>query len=689
MLFNWHHFPFVRFLLPFIAGILLHNFLPLNVNLYFSISISIGIAFLIYSIPESVNSNYNFRWIFGLLTTLTLFIAGFLLNNFHNKTTPIIDLTDNEYVIAKVIEEPVKKLKSYKTGLLIKEAIINGNKNNINKKAILYSPLDFNHINLEYGELVVIQTKWNIPSEPANPFQFNYKNYLAKNGIFYQGYVENHQLIRLEKQTHFSLQKLIHQIRRFVVNTYKNYHFSNQELGVASALIIGYKEELDSDTKASYSRAGAIHILAVSGLHVGIIFIMISKLLFFLKNKPWQKLIRFILIITLLWFYALLSGFSPSVLRATVMFSFILPATIWKLPSNIYNTIALSAFFLLLFDTNMLFDVGFELSYIAVIGIIYYYPKFQYWFVSKYKILNWIWSIISVSLAAQLATMPLTLYYFGQFPNYFLIGNLLIVPFAGIITYLGIGSIAFSFIPYLSDAIGFIFKYAIYLMNTVIFWIEKLPYSYADNLPLTVLQMILFYILIIYITLFFDRRRKKYLIFSLSSFAIILLTFLFRQYSIQNQQFFIIYNLNKTSYLEVIDERIAYNIPTDTISEMNYGLFVRPVHQKRGIRRTIPLDKSNFYFQYPIVKAGPYSIYIFDKEQIPIRYDHPLVFDFLWIRNSKKVQPEEILNSIHTRKVIIDNRLSVFKENHWTSVCDSMQIPYYSMRKNGAFIQNW
>lgn len=689
MLFNWHHFPFVRLFLPLATGILAAAYIPLHLDLLLVLSIGAGLLFLVISLPEPVHGQPRYRWLFGGLLSAFLLLTGILLYHRQHKVTTIPDLSHTEYILAEVTEEPVRKTNSYKTEFKLVKAVIGNDTITINKGAIVYSPLSFAHTGLIYGDRVMLRGRFEIPGNAANPFQFNYKHYLAQNGIFYQAYLGSEQLLVLDNHPPFTLQRWVHSLRRNVVNTFDKLHLGKEELGVASALIIGYKEELGSDVKASYSRAGAIHVLAVSGLHVGIIFIMISRFLFFLKEKSWHKWMKFLIIFLFLWFYALLSGFSPSVLRATVMFSFILPATIWKLPSNIYNTIALSAFFLLLFDPDILFDVGFQLSYIAVTGIIYLHPKMKYWFVSRHKILNAIWSLTAVSLAAQLATMPLTLYYFGQFPNYFLIGNLLIVPFAGILVYLGIACIVFSFIPVVSDLLGYSLHYAIRGMNTVIFTIEKLPFSYADNLPLHAGQMLLIYGVMITGICFFERRKKIYLTTSLVLIISILVTILIRQAEIRKQHFLVMYNMNKTSYLELVKNRTAYSLPSDNIPAMNYGLFVRPFHQARGISRNLQLPAAGFYVNGPVVGTGKHSIFIYDTSGAEITYRPLLEFDYVWVRYTGSRQPVDILSGIACKQVILDNRLKHYHEKQWIAACDSLQIPYYSMREKGAFILKW
>lgn len=682
---QWHSYPFVRLLLPLITGIVLFNYFPMLYAPAALLAMGAGCIFLLVFIQQGF---VRMPAGFGILVNLLLISLGLFLSgqHVHSFTPPLLE--ENAIVLASVREEPVKKTRSVKTEYTL-EAIWNGGQwQPLQLGALVYSPPD-SQPRLVYGDYVLIRTRWEIPRNPANPDQFNYPEYLRKRGIYYQAYCRQGSILPLHRHKPAGMQHYIHATRRFVNGALERLSLTGRELAVASALLIGYKEELDSDTKASYSRAGAMHILAVSGLHVGIVFMMLSRALFFLKRRPWQQWLQFTIILAFLWFYALLSGFSPSVLRATVMFSFMLPGTIWKLPVNIYNTIALSAFFLLLTDTSMLFDVGFQLSYAAVIGIVILYPRMQYWWVSRYRILRWIWSLTAVSLAAQLATFPLTLYYFGQFPNYFLPANLVVVPLSGVIIYAGVASILLAYVPWLGDVAGWCMYWLIRIMNETIFAVEHLPFSYADNLPLTAFQALLTYLFICAGVLFFRYRRPRYLFFTLGCALVFLCTTLWRQSSLHQQHYLVIYNLNKTSYLEVISGKTAYHLDADTLSEMNYGLFVRPFHQRRGISSNLSLRQSPVYYRNAFLAADSLTLFILDSTGAAMLGHGELEVDYVWIRYGYRIRPDMVMPHIRCREVILDNRLSARKELAWKTYCDSAGIRYHSMRSDGAWIREW
>src|SRR5690606_19594565 len=207
-------------------------------------------------------------------------------------------------------------------------------------------------------------------------------------------------------------------------------------LAIASALVLGYQNQISQETLDTFSITGTIHVLSVSGLHVGIVFVVFSSLLFWMKNKKW-KIIKAMILICLIWGYALITGLSSSVLRASIMISFGIIAFSFSRKGNIYNIIAASAFFLLLYNPHFISGIGFKLSYLAVLGIVFLYPKINTFFNIKNRFLSAIWSSSAISIAAQIATFPLVLYYFHFFPVYFLPANVLIILPASFVVYLG------------------------------------------------------------------------------------------------------------------------------------------------------------------------------------------------------------------------------------------------------------
>jgi competence protein ComEC len=290
-----------------------------------------------------------------------------------------------------------------------------------------------------------VPSSYQATSPPFNPHEFDYKSFLASRGIYQQLFTNDDQVKTLGRNKGNGFVQYALSLRQRMVEKYEHYIPDKEASAVASTLILGYKAELSSEVLSAYSQTGTTHVLSVSGMHVGLVFVVLNALLWFLNSTRKLRILRASIIILLIWAYALVTGFSPSVSRAALMLSFYVFGKALNRSSNSYNLVAISAVFLLIYNPFFLLDVGFQLSYLAVLGLIYFYPKFYHLLYVKNKLVDAVWSYVALSCAAQLATFPLAMFYFHQFPVYFLISNLFIVLPVTAIMYLGI---AFLFIPW-------------------------------------------------------------------------------------------------------------------------------------------------------------------------------------------------------------------------------------------------
>lgn len=289
---------------------------------------------------------------------------------------------------------------------------------------------------LETGQIVQFRARLSEIPPPQNPGAFDNKRYRFFQNIHHQSYWKEGDYQVVGQRPLPALERW----RMRQIAMWKELLQDPSEFSIASAMVLGYKDELPEEIRTTYAQTGASHVLAVSGLHVGLIYLILN---FFLSRLRWRFL-KILLSLAGIWGFAMLTGATPSVLRASTMFSFVMIGKQMRRPISIYNSLAASAFLLLWINPLWLFHIGFQLSYLAVLGIVVFQPLwYQLWIPSG----NWpdkIWSLITVSLAAQLATLPLTLYYFHQFPVYFWLSGLIVVPAAPFIIALGILLILFS-----------------------------------------------------------------------------------------------------------------------------------------------------------------------------------------------------------------------------------------------------
>ncbi len=300
-------------------------------------------------------------------------------------------------------------------------------------KILLNLRKDSTYVSPEIGDFIMLPAQFSEIKAPLNPHQFNYKEYLARAGILNQIYSEPKH-IQILGYKPYNLFRIAESSRSKIIEKLEKANFSKNEFAIIKALLLGERRDISPTTYSNYAAAGAIHILAISGLHIGIVLWLLTIILKPLDSIKFGRVYRFIIILIFLWGFALITGLAPSVVRAVFMFSIIALGLQIRRNTNIINSLFISLFFLLLINPSYIFQVGFQLSYLAMLGIIGFQPLFQELWKPRFKIVLYFWKLLTVSLAAQLAVLPLSLYYFHQFPGLFFITNLVILPFLGLIS---------------------------------------------------------------------------------------------------------------------------------------------------------------------------------------------------------------------------------------------------------------
>ena len=408
---NYKRTPLLRLVIPFILGVILFKTFDANVLWLFVLTVIVTVLLMLIFFLKS----YSWRWLFGVVSSLTFLLLGGLFihvqlpeNNATHYSHAIVQ--NEEHLMMIHLSSKQKGNISYDKW----EADINAVR--INKKwrsrtgrILVNFKRDTLGGKFNVGDIVLINTTLRTFRGPANPGDFDYRSYMNNKSVYHQAFVwEDDRVILNRKMTMFGWFK---SIRTDIINTLSD-NLLNDELAIASALILGYKNDISKELKQDYSKVGAMHILAVSGLHIGVVYLLIEWLLKLLKWLHHNRWIKLLLILLCLWGYALLTGMSPSVVRAGLMFSLMAIANTFYRKNSTFNSIAASALLILVVDPLLVFNVGFQLSYIAVMGIILFQPIVSECFSFRWKVIQKIGELISVAIAAQLITLPIGLYYF-------------------------------------------------------------------------------------------------------------------------------------------------------------------------------------------------------------------------------------------------------------------------------------
>lgn len=508
--------PFFRFLFPLVIAITLANTLVISSVFGWFFFLSGLLLVFLFTFNTKYQKSYSLRSWFGVFVFFLCFGFGTLRYN-SVQTQMNLPISDSICLMkGKVIESPVEKANSYALILKVQSMKNAGKWQNVAANSILYLQKSRMAKELAYGDLLVLRTKLQRVQNAGNPYEFDYSAYLKTKHILYSAYADSFSWKKTGSDTGFSMRKISANWRDHLLAIYHENGIENESFDILAALTLGYKTGIDPEIKKAWANAGAMHVLAVSGLHVGIIYLIVNFMLRFLTRLKYGRVLRAILLFIALWMYAFLTGMSPSVMRSASMFSFIVIGEMLQRKGSIYNSLAISAFFLLLIDPFLLFTVGFQFSYLAVASIVFFQAKFDRLLYVGNPILKKLWQLTTVSFAAQMGTFPLAIYYFHQFPVYFLLSGYVVILMAGILIYLSALLLILSPIHFLSEVLGSVLRYLVEGMNVLIFKIQALPASVVRDLSLSSYQLFLTYLLLFtLIALVSFKRKKAFFIFVL------------------------------------------------------------------------------------------------------------------------------------------------------------------------------
>lgn len=502
--------PILRLFFPFVAGILIYSNLGIAIPLWiFIVSLALGFL-LIYFL--TLHYSFYLQWFASCIIALVMVLTGMgavaiRYHQFQHRHFASY-MESGRAWIARIEDYGQEKARSVKYVVVVEAVGDSKYWQPCAGKLLLYLEKDSSAAVLQPGQKIMFcGTPLSVPG-PALPGGFDYSKYLARRGIFHQLYLKSETWKKLPTDEFVGLKQVAARARGTLFATLKRYGLEGNEYAVASAILLGYSSALDADTRQIYSDAGAMHVLCVSGLHVGIIYMFLGFFLTPLLRLKRGKQLRSIISLIVIWGYAILTGLSPSVIRAATMFSFLSIGQMAGRRTAIYNTLAASAFFILLFNPYLLFEIGFQLSYLAVLGIVSIQPGLYRLLSFKNSFMDKVWSLITVSLAAQVATGPLAAYYFHQFPAYFLLTNLWVIPVSFGVMLVGVLFFLTSWIPWLAGITGWLLAWSVRIMNSGVSFIESLPGSVIEGLYPDSFFTVCIYILLIFIVLYFNFPRR-------------------------------------------------------------------------------------------------------------------------------------------------------------------------------------
>jgi competence protein ComEC len=686
----WKKAPFLRLVLPLVTGILLQYYFSFSIRFIGFSTIFLFLLFIAFTfLPEA--NRFKLRAVYGVVISLFIVAFGLFLTwqkdirnskNWYGNT-----YSDSSAILITIREPLVEKAKSFKALVSVESVVNKGSQEQTSGKLLLYFSKDSLSSKLNYGDKIIVQKRLQAIKNSGNPAAFDYARYCAFQQIYQQVFLKNNEWILVKKQDQTSFRKVIFSTRDYVIKSLEKNIPGVNESSLAKALLIGYRVDLDKDLVQAYSNVGVVHLIAISGMHLALIYYFLVWIFARIPVIKKSRFLRLVLILGCLWFFSLLTGAPASVLRAAVMFTFIAIGSCFGKQNSIYNSLAISAFLLLCFDPYMLWDVGFQLSYLAVFGIVLCQKYIYNWFYFSNKILNAGWKVASVSLAAQVFTLPICIYYFHQFPFLFLLSNLIAIPLSTVALWGAVAVVAVSPFPFAALCLGKALWFFLWLLNHSVLVINSIPFSLWKGLSISPFETILLYFIFTALLYWLIKKNKQAFKIALVFSSVFMVTRAYKSGESFHQKKMVVYNISQHSAIDLIDGNSSFFISDSTVFNdnllMNYN--VKPARTAFLVNNSF--SSSPFiYHENKFYQFYNKRFLLIDSSIKYYRGAKKMKLDFIVISKNAPVKISDIASNFDCGNYIFDASNSLWKIEKWKKECEELHLHSHSVSLQGAFV---
>lgn len=676
----WETVPFFRLLVPLIAGIIAYPYIAKYVQhpVYMGILLLLSIAGYTFS-SFARQQKASDRYAVFICMHLSILLASWLIC-YYNDVRNTADwfghttATTDGYV-ATIKESPEEKEKTWKLEVDVTHAIAQGRTNPTTGKALVYV-YKYNAPALREGDKIIIPNNWQEITNSGNPYEFDYAGYIARHNIYYRAFVSGDEVTIHKKATpeRLNIAKRIHlwSVRQL------EWHITDKTtLGLLKAILTGNKDTTNDTLTNAYANTGIVHIMAISGAHISVFFLLVAVLLIWVKHKRYRW-VKYIAALPLIWLYVMVAGAPTSAIRAATMFSLLgIGFALQKSPNGV-NQLLATAFILLCLNPYWLYDVGFQLSFTAVLSIFLFYKWVYRWYNPVNKVARALWSAIAVSIAAEILVAPLVVYYFHLFPLQFIIANVLAYMFMSVLLIGGLVLIAVSSFTPIAHFIADILTTVTTWFNSTIYYLQDLNFDSFHRLTLNEIQLISVYICIAGVAVFLIKKHKQALYIGLSFCCIFLISSCAIEWQALHQQKFIVYNNTDGAYIELITGKkstVLYNTGTPSQNTERYVL--SPAHINMHVK-----DMSDTNSNFNIFRLKGKTIFIMSQ---PVK-DTTIQADYVVLTKSKGVDITTIKEVFNNPEIILSSGISKSRAETWVAETNAVKLKVYDVRSNGAFM---
>ncbi|PST83314.1 hypothetical protein C7T94_12085 [Pedobacter yulinensis] len=665
---------FVRLLLPWLAGMYVSYrdlYRPLSGLLPISMILLMVLCFVFYT-GFTLNRK---KYLSGMLCILAAYTGGAFCYTHADERLKKDHFSrlNAQVFLVKIIEEPRNTAKTFAVTGRVEATFIGQQKFRTSGKLqlILLKPVQ----TPVYGDVLLLRGKITETTRPLNPAQFNYRNWLAGKNIYHRLTAAKGYVKKVKSHQGHPIKAFALSLRENCASVLNRAMQDSEARAVAATLLLGTRTDVSSEVMEAYAETGTIHALSVSGMHLALVYFMLDQVLKQFTHRLFKRWLKPAIAGAVIWLYALLTGFSPSVLRAAVMISVFLIADASGRNTNAYNTLAFSAFLLLNFDPFLLTDVGFQLSFLSVFGLLTFQYPIYCLLPLRNLLADQLWRLCATSLAAQISTYPVALYYFHQFPVLFLPANLFLTLPVALVMYLGMALLLFRI-----DFLGKLTELIIVGMNAGLKWMAQLPGATIDQIWLSPIQVALITVVILCFTRAAQTFKAVWIWLALFSLFTLEALFSWKNCNMANRRLIVFYSLHSNYAAAFIHGNKATVLSDLALKDKAYQMAVKPCLDSLQVRHIKLLPVQQVPARNQVITFG-------NKRILVGQYEPPGVsdqqYDIVWLHQVRHVTAKF---QGKPRLIVADATCSRTVTAYWEERSKSAGVPFQQLKAEPAVI---
>ena len=684
--------PLVKIILPFFIGIVLSRAIDFPSLPGVSLFIFFFLIFLLLHLWKPTFSPP----VLSAHAFLLIWLGSAMLTNnrsLSHQKNHFSKLKGN-YAIGNIASALEEKESSYKTVINI-DSLIDERSQCVaaSGNLLVYLQKSNSVKDLQIGDKVLFSLRYKETDKPRNPGQFDYRKFLAYKYIYHQSYQKTGQIVVVRKRQKFPVKRISNAIAVWVQAILKKYIPGKEQFALADGIFLGQRNDIDNGLYNAFAYTGILHILSVSGLHVGIVYALLAFLLSFIPDRnSCIRIAKFIFITGFIWLFAFVTGSGSAVVRSAILFTLVNYGQIKNEYTDSINLLCGAALIQLLIDPLQLYDIGFQLSYLAMLGIFLLYKRIYSLFYNPNKILDWTWKLWATSLAAQVFTLPLSIYYFGNFPTYFLVTNIFAIPLSTLILWISMALIPFSGVPFMATITGKIDSWIISLFIKLTLIVSNLPLGKLCNLFVNEMQVILLFMAIGLFCFYLLRSNIKALTVSLTFFLVVICISMVYTIQEQNRDEVVFYSIPKQWVLAYNNGKKQALISSETIPGKQFNFSIknsfRPfrINEMTQIILSQPLDSGPVKYTNNLLCIADKTFYFLEKQNSRKHFQIPLTIDYLILSGNVYLDTGNVRKNFQYKELLLACNNDTRHIHIYRKLLDQANIPYCDLNENAKVI---